>query len=82
MRMFMLYRCCHPPLDTDGAIPGSFWGFLDRRSEAVHVVAPVTSITEQELVIILTCATQGAGLALYALPGVQLHVVHHARGEL
>ena len=46
------------------------------------MVPAVAVITEQELVIVLTGATQGAGLALDALPGVLLHADHHVWGEL
>ena len=56
--------------------------YLHRRHKAVHVVPSVTIITEEQLVIILTGATQSAGLALDALPGVLLHADHHVVREL
>ena len=46
------------------------------------MVPSVTIITEEQLVIILTGTTQGAGLALDALPGVLLHTDHHVVREL
>ena len=55
---------------------------LHRRDQAVHVIAPVTIITEQQLVVILTGPTQGAGLALDALPGVLLDTNHHVVSKL
>ena len=55
---------------------------LHRRNQTVHVVASVTIITEQQLVVILTGAAQGTGLALDALPGVLPHADHHVPGEL
>ena len=48
-------------------------GVLKRRAEAVHVVATVTVITEQELVIIFRSPTEVARLALDALPSVCVH---------
>lgn len=69
-------------LHTDGAAPRPLWRNLHGRYQAVHVVPSVTIITEQQLVIILAGATQGAGLALDALPGVLLHADHHVWGEL
>ena len=56
--------------------------YLHRRHQAVHVIPSVTIITEEQLVIILTGATQSAGLALDALPGVLLHANHHVVREL
>ncbi len=38
---------------------------LHGRDEAVHVEATVTVVTEQQLVVILGRATQGARLAFY-----------------
>jgi len=69
-------------LHTDGTTPGPFWCHLHRRDQAVHVIAPVTIITEQQLVVILTGPTQGAGLALDALPGVLLDTNHHVVSKL
>ena len=48
----------------------TFWWFLEWWFEAVHVVATVTVITEQQLVIILRGATEMAGLALNTLPAI------------
>ena len=61
---------------------GNIEADLHRRYQAVHVVASVTVITEQQLVVILAGATQRAGLALDALPGVLLHADQHVGREL
>ena len=61
---------------------GNIEADLHGRYQAVHVVPSVTVITEQQLVVILAGATQRAGLALDALPGVLLHADHHVGREL
>ena len=55
---------------------------LHGRHETIHVVASVAVVAEQQLVIVLTGATQCAGLALDALPGILLHTDQHVLGEL
>lgn len=81
-RDFLLFSLLVESLHADGATPGSFWCNLHGRYQAVHVIPSVTIITEEQLVIILTGATQGAGLALDALPGILLHANHHVVREL
>ena len=71
-------ECVHTYL----AAPGALGGHLHGRVEAVHVVAPVTVVTEQQLVVILRGAAQTAGLTLYALPGVFPHAHLHVGREL
>ena len=56
--------------------------YLHGWDQAVHVVASVAVVTEQQLVVILTGAAQGAGLALDALPGVLLDADQHVFSEL
>ena len=56
--------------------------YLHRRHQTVHVVASVTVVTEQQLVIVLTRPAEGAGLALDALPGVLLDTDQHVLSEL
>lgn len=68
--------------NTQMATPGTLWRFSERRLQAVHVVAAVTVVTEQHLVIIVAGATQAAGLALNALPGILLHRHDHVVSEL
>ena len=46
------------------------------------MVSPVTIVTEQQLVVILTGPAEGAGLALDALPGVLLDTDQHVLSEL
>ena len=46
------------------------------------MVSSVTVVTEQQLVVILAGSTQGAGLALDALPGVLPHADQHVLREL
>ena len=46
------------------------------------MVAPVTIVTEQELIIVLTRATQCTRLALYALPGILFYTHVHVGSEL
>ena len=55
---------------------------LHWRNKTVHVVAAVAVVTEQELVVVLAGAAQGARLALHALPGVLLHTQQHVLSEL
>ena len=56
--------------------------YLHRRHQTVHVVASVTVVTEQQLVVVLTRPAEGAGLALDALPGVLLDTDQHVVREL
>ena len=69
-------------LHTDLTAPGALRSHLHGRDQAVHVVTSVTVVTEQQLVVILTGPTQGAGLALDALPGVLLDTDQHVLSEL
>ena len=69
-------------LDTDRTAPVSFWCSQHGRHDAVHVVAAVTVVAEQELVVVLAGAAQGARLALDALPRILLHAHHHVGSEL
>ena len=64
------------------AAPGALGGDLHRRVQAVHVVSPVTVVTEQQLVIILRGAAQAAGLTLDALPGILPHADLHVGRKL
>ena len=59
-----------------------FVSYLHGGNETVHVVASVAVVAEQQLVVILGSAAEGAGLALDALPGVVPHADHHVLGEL
>ena len=56
--------------------------YLHRRHQTVHVVASVTVVTEQQLVVVLTRPAEGAGLALDALPGVLPDTDQHVVREL
>ena len=69
-------------LNTDTAAPGALWRLLHGRHETVHVVAAVAVVTEQELVVVLAGAAQGARLALDALPRILLHAHVHVGSEL
>ena len=69
-------------LDTDAAAPGALRRLLHRRHEAVHVVSAVAVVAEQELVVVLTGAAQGARLALDALPRILLYTHVHVGSEL
>lgn len=68
--------------DAKIATPGSLWRFLDGGIQAVHVVAPVAVVAEEQLVVVLRGAAHGAALALDALPRVLLHRHHHVLREL
>lgn len=70
------------PLDTELTAPRSLGGFFDGRDEAVHVVAPIAVVAEEQLVVVLARAAQGAALALDALPRVLAHRDRHVLGEL
>ena len=55
---------------------------LHRRHQAVHMVAAVAIIAEEEFVVVLGGSAQSARLALDALPGVLLHADLHVVREL
>jgi len=75
----LLVECLH----ADLAAPRSFWGNLHGWYQAVHVVAPVAVVAEEELVVVFTRPAESAGLALDALPGVLPDGDHHhVPGEL
>ena len=76
--LFFAVKCVHTYL----AAPGALGGDLHGRVQAVHVVSPVTVVTEQQLVIILRGAAQAAGLTLDALPGILPHTDLHVGREL
>ena len=69
-------------LHTDLTAPGALRSDLHRRHQTVHVVAPVTVVTEQQLVVVLARPAEGAGLALDALPGVLPDTDQHVVREL
>ena len=69
-------------LHTDLTAPGALRSHLHGRNQTVHVVASVAVVTEQQLVVVLAGPTQGAGLALDALPGVLLRADPQVGGEL
>ena len=71
-------ECVHTYL----AAPGPLGGHLHGRVQAVHVVSPVTVVTEQQLVVILRGPAQAAGLTLDALPGILPHADLHVGCEL
>lgn len=56
--------------------------YLHWWDKAIHVVAAVAIVTEEQLVVVLGGATEGARLALDALPGVLLHADLHVVREL
>jgi selenocysteine lyase/cysteine desulfurase len=68
--------------DAKLAAPRPLRRLLDRRLEAVHVIAAVAVVAEQELVVVLGGAAEGAALALDALPRVLAHGDQHVVGEL
>ncbi len=68
--------------DAKLAAPRPLRRLLDRRLEAVHVIAAVAVVAEQELVVVLRGAAEGAALALDALPRVLAHGDQHVVGEL
>ena len=69
-------------LNAELTAPRALGGLLDRRDEAVHVVATIAVVTEQQLVIVLRGAAEGAALALDALPGVLADGHQHIVREL
>ena len=69
-------------LDAELAAPAALWGLFDGRDQAVHVVPPVAIVTEEELVVVLAGAAQGAAFAFNALPGILSHRDDHVVGEL
>ena len=56
--------------------------YLHWWDKAIHVVATVAIVTEEQLVVVLGGATEGARLALDALPGILLHADLHVVREL
>ena len=69
-------------LHADAAAPGALRRDLHGRVEAVGVVAAVAVVAEQQLVVVLRGATEGAGLALDTLPRVLAHADQHVGREL
>ena len=67
---------------TDLAAPRSLRSDLHGWDQAVHVVASVAVVTEEQLVVVLAGAAERAGLALDALPGVLPHTEQHVLCEL
>ena len=55
---------------------------LHRRHQAIHMVAAVAIIAEEEFVVVLGGSAQSARFALDALPGVLLHADLHVVREL
>lgn len=62
--------------------PATLGRLFESRHQAIHVVASVAVIAEQQLVVIIRCATDRAVLALNALPSVLLNRDLHVGGEL
>lgn len=62
--------------------PTPFGGLKDWWIQAIHVIATVTVITEEQLVIVLRGATKAAGFALNALPLIGFNSLSHVCGEL
>lgn len=62
--------------------PTPLWRFVHGRIEAVHMIASITVVTEQKLIVIFRGAAHVTTLALDALPAVRLHGRHHYRSEL
>ena len=56
--------------------------YLQWWDKAVHMIAAITIVTEEKLVIVLGGAAKGARFALNALPGVFLHADLHVLREL
>jgi len=67
---------------TNRATPIAFRCLLQWWDKAVHMVAAITIVTEEKLVIVLGGAAKGARFALNALPGVFLHADLHVLREL
>lgn len=68
----------HAQLATPGAL-----GRSDQwRRQTVHVIATITIVTEQQLVVVVRCSTNGAELTLYALPAISFHRYNHVGREL
>ena len=55
---------------------------LHRRHQAVHMVAAVAIIAEEEFVVVLGGSAQSARLALDALPRILLYAHVHVGSEL
>ena len=68
--------------NADGAAPGALGRHLHGRDEAVHVVAAVAVVAEEELVVVLAGAAECAGLALDTLPGIFPDADQHVVSEL
>ena len=64
------------------AAPRTLGGLLYRRDETVHVVAAIAVVAEQQLVVVLRGAAEGATLTLDALPGVLADGHQHVVREL
>ena len=79
--LIQTYTLLHTHTHTHTGRP-TLRGFSHGGAEAVHVVASVTVVTEQQLVVVLRGATQAAGFALDTLPAVGPDSRSHVHREL
>ena len=64
------------------AAPRALWWRSESRRQAVHVVAAIAIVAEEQLIVVIRGAANGAELTLDALPTVPLNGNHHVGGEL
>ena len=69
-------------LCADFARPWSLWRLFEWGNKTIHVIATITIVAEQKLVVILRRPAQSAALALDALPRILLHGNQHVWREL
>lgn len=69
-------------LEAKVAAPGTLGGLFDGGLQAVHVVAAIAIVAEEELVVVFRGPADGAALAFDTLPRVLLHRHHHVVREL
>ena len=69
-------------LNTELATPRTLRRLLDGRNEAIHMIATIAVVAEQQLVVVLRGAAEGAALALDTLPRVLPDGHQHVVREL
>lgn len=69
-------------LVANGTAPATLRRYRQRRCQTIHVIATITVVAEQQLIVIVRGAANRTVLAFDALPSVSAHRDDHVRCEL
>lgn len=64
------------------AAPQTIWRWRQRWCQAIHVIATIAVIAEQQLIVVVGCAANRTVFAFDALPAISFHGDDHVRCEL